>query len=470
MWKRFLHLLVAAASLVALTSGTAQGGGPTPNGWWTGTYTLRAKEAITFRIQGRRALVALGTGHAGAQAVPVTTGRTGIGFRLPGRPAPVAFTASVAGEAVRGTVRDGSSRGAFVARRGEGRALLAPGFYAAGSHELAVVDDPYGPARLVDLGSGGVNALYASGKTFAIGSGFATRSPVRGTARFEPGTAVVSGAHATRRPVRQLEVRFSSGAALLSGTLTIPPGAGPHPAVAFVHGSGVTSRAYLPDLQALLVGNGVAVLAYDKRGVGESAGRYPGESPTAEAINVLARDAQAAVRFLAAQPEIDRSRVGLAGHSQAGWIMPLAASHEPAVRFLVVFSGPSVTADENDLYQDLAGQGDEAQLLSDAEVDARVLARGPGGVDPMPWIRALCIPGLWLYGGLDKHIPPRLSVRRLEPLAQDSSRDFSVEVFPSGNHALVETTTGLTSEMLRSDRFSPGLFAAVAAWLRGHGL
>jgi hypothetical protein len=63
-----------------------------------------------------------------------------------------------------------------------------------------------------------------------------------------------------------------------------------------------------------------------------------------------------------------------------------------------------------------------------------------------------------------------LSVRRLGPIAAESGRDFSVGVYPKANHALVETQTGLTSEMLRSDRFAPGLFADVAAWLRKHAL
>jgi len=75
---------------------------------------------------------------------------------------------------------------------------------------------------------------------------------------------------------------------------------------------------------------------------------------------------------------------------------------------------------------------------------------------------------LWLYGGRDEHIPSRLSVRRLEPLAHESDRDFTIAVYAKANHALVETKTGLTSEMLRSDRFAPGLFADVAAWLRKH--
>jgi pimeloyl-ACP methyl ester carboxylesterase len=270
--------------------------------------------------------------------------------------------------------------------------------------------------------------------------------------------------------MRQLEVRISARNAALSGTLTLPAGRAPYPAVAFVHGSGPTERAYLPDLQALLVRNGVAVLAYDKRGIGQSKGFYPGESPTDGAIDVLARDAAAATRFLAAQPEIDRARVGLAGHSQAGWIMPLAASREPAIRFLIAFSGPAVTADENDLYQDLTGQGERPQQLSDEEIDAQVLRAGAGGVDPVPWIRKLRIPAIWLYGGLDKHIPARLSVRRLEPLARDADRDFSIAVFPNANHALVETRTGLTSEMLRSDRFAPGLFERVGVWLENHRL
>ena len=91
-------------------------------------------------------------------------------------------------------------------------------------------------------------------------------------------------------------------------------------------------------------------------------------------------------------------------------------------------------------------------------------------MDPIPWIRRLSIPAIWLYGGLDKIIPDRLSVRRLQPIAHEPGRDFTIDVFPRANHALVETQTGLTSEMLRSDRFAPALFPSVASWLRAHGL
>jgi uncharacterized protein len=437
---------------------------------WVGSYSLHGPSSLTFTVQGNRGIVALGVGHADQQAVAMSRRGPRIRFQLPGRPGPLVFDGRLTGRLVRGTVRQGVVRGTFRVHRGVAPDLIARGLYTVDGRMLAVVDDPYGAARLVDLDSGEVHALYPSGKSFRIGSGFATRNPVAGSATFGSTGATIAGARATRVATRQLEVRFASGGAVLSGTLTLPPGPGPHPAVAFVTGSGATTRAYLPDLQELLVRNGVAVLAYDKRGIGQSGGEYPGESATATTIDTLARDAQAAARFLAAQPEIDRARVGLAGHSQAGWIVPLAASRESAIRFSILFSGPAVTAEESDFYQDLTGEGDRPQQLTDEQVDAEVLRRGPGGVDPMPWIASLHIPALWLYGGLDKHIPTRLSVKRLQPLVGDPSRDFTIAVFPNANHALVETTTGLTSEMLRSDRFAPGLFPRVAEWLRTHGL
>jgi dienelactone hydrolase len=335
---------------------------------------------------------------------------------------------------------------------------------------LAVVEDPYGPPRLVDLASGRVHALYPAGRSFSLGSGFATPTPTRGRARFDARGATIAGRRVPLLPLRSIPVRFRSDGATLAGTLLIPPGSGRRAAVAYVTGSGPTTREYLPELQALLLHHGVAVLAYDKRGVGASGGSYPGESPTEAAIDQLARDAAAAARFLAGRPEVDPARVGLAGHSQAGWIMPLAASREPAVRFLVTFSGPAVTADENDLYQSLAGEGDLPQRLTNAAIDARVERAGPGGVDPIPSIAALEIPALWLYGGLDHIVPPRLSAKRLAALAAEPGRDFAVLTFPRGNHALVETKTGLTSEMLRSDRYARGMFPRVGAWLRAHGL
>src|SRR5215204_1916451 len=163
------------------------------SGPWSGSYTLGGPAPLGFTIQGSRAAVALGAGHAGLQSVPVSIVGRRVSFRLPGAPGPLVFSGRLAGGRIRGTVSQSGARGTFQARRGASPGLVAPGFYSGGGRTLAVVDDPYGPARLVDLDSGGVHALYASGSRFVVGSGWATRNPASGTARFSPAGAQIGG-------------------------------------------------------------------------------------------------------------------------------------------------------------------------------------------------------------------------------------------------------------------------------------
>ena len=264
MTRLVVGSLVVAA--LAALAGEAAGTSATSSSSWAGTYSLGGPGQLSLTITGKRAFVALGVGHADLQSVPLTTTGTRIRFQLPGRPAPVVFDGVTTGGRLAGTVHQGTLRGTFSARPGTGAGLIARGSYRVGGGQQAVVDDPYGPARLVDLDSGRVRALYPSGTGFSIGSGFATRSPATGTARFGTGAAVLDGKRASRSGVRQLEVQFRSGATRLAGTLLLPPGRGKHTGAVFVHGSGPTERAYLPELSAMLVRHGVAVLVYDKRG------------------------------------------------------------------------------------------------------------------------------------------------------------------------------------------------------------
>jgi len=327
-------------------------------------------------------------------------------------------------------------------------------------HGFAVVG-----GRLLDLRTGEVGALYPNGNRFDVGAGFATRAPVRGTARFDAAGAMLPAGRAVRVAVRQLEVRFRSGRNLLAGTLTLPPGAGPHPGLVWVHGGGRQTRSYFADLPALFAGAGFAVLTYDKRGAGQSAGTFPGDRADAFSIDALARDASAALRFLAAQPGVDRARVGVAGHSQGGWIAPLVASREPAARFVVCFAGPALSQGETDHWAQIAGGGASRPTQTEDEMEADVLRQGSSGYEPLPALRALRVPSLWLFGRLDYVVPSRLSVRRLQSIGGN----FTIELFPKANHPLIETQTGLDSEVAASDRFAPGLFPAVRNWLAAVG-
>src|SRR5207248_9916328 len=110
-------------------------------------------------------------------------------------------------------------------------------------------------------------------------------------------------------------------------------GRGPFPAAVMVHGSGPQTREEFTVFSAYCALLGIAVLADDKRGVGQSRGSYPGDLATDSTIETLARDAELETHFLAKLPAIDPKRVGLFGDRQAGWIIAYAAAHQPAVHW-----------------------------------------------------------------------------------------------------------------------------------------
>lgn len=131
----------------------------------------------------------------------------------------------------------------------------------------------------------------------------------------------------------------------LAGTLSLPKGEGPFPAVVLISGSGAQNRDeelmnHKPFLviSDWLTRNGIAVLRYDDRGVGESQNGEPG----ATSMN-LSYDAEAAFDYLLSRQEIDKSKIGLLGHSEGGIINFMVAERRSDVAFLVSLAGPAVT-------------------------------------------------------------------------------------------------------------------------------
>jgi uncharacterized protein len=230
--------------------------------------------------------------------------------------------------------------------------------------------------------------------------------------------------------------------------------------VAIVHGSGPTTRDYDGALPAYFASRGLVVLAYDKRGTGASDGAYPGDVGDPRAVETLARDAVSAAHLLAARPEVAPRRVGLAGQSQAGWVMARAAALDHAVRWVISYSGPSTTVGEADLWGHLTGQGGApAESLARARRD--VLRAGRSGFDPIPSIRKARIPMLYLYGGHDRYQPSWLSRARLKPLRGR----VTVAYFPRGDHFMVDSDRGLTTELARSSHYAKGFWSTIDAWL-----
>lgn len=148
-------------------------------------------------------------------------------------------------------------------------------------------------------------------------------------------------------PYETQEVSISHAAAKLelAGTLTMPQGEGPFPAVVLITGSGPQNRdeeilghypyAVLADY---LTRQGIAVLRYDDRGTAASTGDF-GSATMLD----LAADAQAALRFLQSQPGVDTARTGLLGHSEGGNIAPYLAAQDHSINFIVLLAAPGVS-------------------------------------------------------------------------------------------------------------------------------
>ena len=244
------------------------------------------------------------------------------------------------------------------------------------------------------------------------------------------------------------EVTFQNGDVTLAGTLDMPAGEGPFPAIVTLHGSPPLTRNDIYNLRIshFFVQHGFAVLRYDKRGAGESAGEYPGVAVESgeESLNLLADDAIAGVEYLENHPLIDTGTIGLAGHSQGGWIGPLAASKSTDVAFVLAFSGPACTVGQEIYYSDMVegGKSEETEISLQEASDMARDYQGPHGFDPMPALKKMEQPGLWLLGAKDNSIPVPLTVEILDAMVTDYGKPFQYIVYTNMNHGWEDEDTG----------------------------
>ena len=454
---------VAGLALACAVTAVACGSARAATGSWVGTYRLPASAdpvEVSVQLRGGHATVSMGYGHPAHTSVAATVRGSHVHFALPGLPANVVFDGTSTGRVLTGRVAQGAFRGSFRLSRGTAKVLQVFGLYRSPAGAFVTVVRAHGfSAWLTELPSGrthGIGASLTAGTLLGDTSG-------SGSIALDATGIAWQGTHYDRVALRQREVRVGAVAA----TLTLPPGNGPFPAAVMVHGSGPATREEFQTFAAYLASQGVAVLAPDKRGVGQSAGVYPGERATESTIAVLARDAEAEIRFVAALPQVDRTRVGLFGDSQAGWIIPRAAEHEHAVRWAIPLVGPTVTAGESDAWGSLAGKSQSPPSGTRGEMLAQVRALGPSGVDPKPALAKLDIPVFWAYGADDRNVPTELCVESLQKLKE--GHDFSWIVLPM-THALLELPTGLYSSLSQSPGFAPGLLPAVGGWLRSRSI
>jgi len=323
------------------------------------------------------------------------------------------------------------------------------------------------------------------------------------------------------RPYGQEAVSFANAASgtRVAGTLSIPDGAGPFPAVVLIAGSGpVTRDEDLMGHKIFLVladalnRRGIAVLRYDKRGVGESTGNFASASFTD-----FVRDAQAALGYLRSRPEIAADHVGLVGHSEGGLVAPLVAVHDPSVRFVVLMAAPGMRLDQlarlqnatmaqasglsdaeiakrlaffDKLYVDLATAGGDEQALAIAKADVAeavankvTLALSPDefvtnltsprtrqlfAYNPVPALRQLKMPVLALNGSLDVQVPAAENLGPIRTALNGNPRATVVEL-PRLNHLFQTAKLGAPGEYGEiEETLAPGALTTIVDWAAAH--
>jgi pimeloyl-ACP methyl ester carboxylesterase len=268
------------------------------------------------------------------------------------------------------------------------------------------------------------------------------------------GTGVLAGV------IRETEMTVTAGDGLvLAGTLTLPAGPGPHPAVLLLPGSGRLDRdsnagrlrmGLGRPLAAALAGRGIACLRYDRRGVGATPGDW---QATGFADNY--DDAAVALRALGGRPEIRADATGAVGHSEgAVHAMRLGATgNAAAIVLLAGFARPGEDALKWQILQ-LADNlprvlrpflvrfayGRLARIKTTSTDVARVAgvrvnARWFREIlehDPRRYLRAIRVPVLAITGDKDVQVDPG----DLDTIARLVPGDVEVRRIPDLTHIL----------------------------------
>jgi uncharacterized protein len=236
-----------------------------------------------------------------------------------------------------------------------------------------------------------------------------------------------------RRGYHEETVLFDNKGAHLEGTLYLPDKPGKNPGMVFLSGSGAAPRSLFRGYAAHFAHSGYVVLVYDKRGTGESSGKYQAEGyfDVSWNLELLSDDAAAGLSFLASRPEVRTDAVGFVGLSEGGLIAPRAAALSGKAHFMLVLTSTTTSVFQLARFQ----LKSRDPRITDDQALAEAKRYFGKDFDPLPSLRTMNIPGLWVLAGQDTHDPNGETVRIIEGLRQ-IGKHYEYRVIPEAWHGL----------------------------------
>lgn len=132
----------------------------------------------------------------------------------------------------------------------------------------------------------------------------------------------------------------------------------------------------------------------------------------------------------------------------------VAAARSRSIGFVAIADGPTVTNGEELLYSLLTGEeGGGGGVLSKREIEYRLKQAGRIGFDPLPYLRQVSVPSLWLYGLKDRSVPVDDCIAVLRAL-RVRGKDITIIAFPNAGHGLLDAPPS-----------DPGALPALVDWV-----
>lgn len=308
----------------------------------------------------------------------------------------------------------------------------------------------------------------------------------------------------------------------LAGTLSLPKKEGLFPAVILISGSGPQNRdeellGHKPFLvlSNFLTNNGIAVLRFDDRGTALSKGDFE----TATSLD-FSTDVEAALQFLLSRKEINKTKIGLIGHSEGGIIAPMVANKSKNIAFIVLLAGTGIQGDEllllqQELLGKASGINDEAlkKLIAKNKEAFKIVKNAtdqnqlkldlmnylkqslndkPEGIsdddfinlqvnqlssnwlqyfikyNPAQTLEKVKCPVLAINGEKDLQVPPKENLEAIRiALKKGGNKKVTLLEIPNLNHLFQECKTGTPQEYSEIEQtFSPLALNEVLKWIQ----